>query len=131
MNKRPNAGQDIMIHVTALETLSAQLNDLGEPISDNTLMTTILCKLPPRFKWFTHAWQYLRDNERTLEAFRSRLISEQRSLDLEDATQRNTQGTTVPSPPTAPAVNVALGIGTITIQLDHLHTDLSHDQDTF
>jgi hypothetical protein len=82
MNKRPEAGHDIMIHVTALETLAAQLNDLGEPISDNTLMTTILCKIPPRFKWFTHAWQNLRDNERTLEAFRARLISEQRSLDL-------------------------------------------------
>nr|CAH0112368.1 unnamed protein product [Daphnia galeata] len=102
MNKRPNAGEDIMIHVTALETLAAQLNDLCEPISNNTLMTTILCNLPPRLKWFTHAWQNLRDNDRTLEAFRSftRLISEQISLDLEDATQRlNTQVTTTTIPP--------------------------------
>jgi hypothetical protein len=108
MNKRPQDGHDIMVHVTALETLAAQLHDLGEPISDNTLMTTILCKLPPRFKWFTHAWQNLRDNERTLEAFRTRLISEQRSLDLEGAAQRsNIQDTTAIIPPTpiASAIN--------------------------
>jgi hypothetical protein len=85
MKTRPNAREDIMIHVTALETLAAQLNDLAEPISNNTLMTTILFNLPPRFKWFTNAWQNLCDNERTLEAFRTRLICEQRSLDLEDA----------------------------------------------
>ena len=108
MNKRPQDGPDIMVHVTALETLAAQLNDLGEPISDNTLMTTILCKLPPRFKWLTHAWQNLRDNERTLEAFRTRLMSEQRSLDLENAAQRsNIHDTTAVIPPTpiASAIN--------------------------
>ncbi|KZR99151.1 Uncharacterized protein APZ42_005100 [Daphnia magna] len=60
------------------------------------------------FKRFTHAWQNLRDNERTLEAFRTRLISEQRSLNLEVATQRSNNQeitTTIPPPPTTPAVN--------------------------
>lgn len=38
-----------MSHVTALESMAAQLNDLGVSVTEHDVMTKIVCSLPSRF----------------------------------------------------------------------------------
>lgn len=87
-----------MIHVTALESMAAQLNDLGEPISEHALITTLLCSLPRlKFRFLLSAWDNLKKHERSMEELRTQIVSEQRRLDLDDAEERESKTTVQPS----------------------------------
>lgn len=44
-NLRPKEGEDIMIHVTALESMAVELNDLGVNVTKHDLITKIICSL--------------------------------------------------------------------------------------
>ncbi|XP_046454348.1 uncharacterized protein LOC124207387 [Daphnia pulex] len=78
MNLRPVDNQDIMIHITELESKAAELNDLGVMVSEHHLITTILCSLPERFANLTSIWDNLPDADRTMVALRARIVGEER-----------------------------------------------------
>ena len=42
-------GNDIMNHITDIETMANQLSDLGAPVSELQIITKINCTLPPSF----------------------------------------------------------------------------------
>jgi hypothetical protein len=82
LNLRPTAGDDIMVHITALESMATELNDLGVNISEHDLITTIMCTLPARFGFLASSWDNVPDNERSMDALRARIVSEQRRIEL-------------------------------------------------
>jgi hypothetical protein len=82
LNLRPTAGEDIMVHITALESMATELNDLGVNISEHDLITTIMCTLPARFGFLASSWDNVPDNERSMDALRARIVSEQRRIEL-------------------------------------------------
>ncbi len=78
-------GDDIMNHVTALESMAAQLNDLGVNVTDHDIMTKIECSLPGRFDNLVSSWDGMPESEKTLLALRARLVSEERKITLRNA----------------------------------------------
>ena len=78
-------GDDIMNHVTALESMAAQLNDLGVNVTDHDIMTKIVCSLPGRFDNLVSSWDGMPETEKTLLALRARLVSEERKITLRNA----------------------------------------------
>lgn len=78
LNLRPTPSQDIMIHIFALESITAELNDLGVNITEHDLITTIICSLPARFGFLSSSCDNVPNNERTMDALRARIVSEQR-----------------------------------------------------
>ena len=69
-----------MIHVTALESMAAELNGLGVNITEHDLVTTVMCSLPDRFEMLEHSWQNLTDDLRTMDTLRERIAFEERRL---------------------------------------------------
>lgn len=74
-----------MNHVTALESMAAQLNDLGVSVTDHDIITKIVCSLPTRFDNLVSSWDGMQDQEKTLDALRARLVSEERKFTLRKA----------------------------------------------
>lgn len=74
-----------MNHVTALESMASQLNDLGVSVTDHDIMTKIVCSLPSRFDNLVSSWDSMNETDKTLEALRARLISEERKIALRAA----------------------------------------------
>ena len=77
---RPKEGEDIMIHVTALESMAAELNDLGVNVTEHDLITKIICSLPVKFDFLSSSWDNVPDTEKTMDALRARLVTEQRRI---------------------------------------------------
>jgi hypothetical protein len=75
LNLRPTAGEDIMVHITALESMATELNDLGVNVTEHDLITTIMCSLPARFGFHASSWDNISDNERSMDALRARIVS--------------------------------------------------------
>ncbi len=86
-------GEHIMNHVTALESMAAQLNDLGVGITENDIMTKIVCSLPSRFDNLVSSWDGMPENDKTLSTLRARLVAEERKITLRLA-QAQTNGKT-------------------------------------
>ena len=74
-----------MNHVTALESMAAQLNDLGVNVTDHDIMTKIVCSLLGRFDNLVSSWDGMPERENTLLALRARLVSEERKITLRNA----------------------------------------------
>jgi hypothetical protein len=45
-----------MSHVTAIETFTRQLEDLGSPLTEAQIITKITCNLPLRFRPLLSSW---------------------------------------------------------------------------
>lgn len=82
-----------MNHVTALESMAAQLNDLGVGITEHDIMTKIVCSLPSRFDNLVSSWDGMPENDKTLSTLRARLVAEERKITLRLA-QAQTNGKT-------------------------------------
>lgn len=67
----------VMDHITAIETMAAQLNDLGAPVSELQVMTKITCTLPPSFRHFVSAWDNVAEADKTLDTLTARLLKEE------------------------------------------------------
>ena len=65
-------GDDIMNHVTALESMAAQLNDLGVNVTDHDIMTKIVCSLPGRFDNLVSSWYARKRKDSTGSASETR-----------------------------------------------------------
>jgi hypothetical protein len=64
-----------MVHITALESMATELNDLGVNVTEHDLITTIMCSLPARFGFHASSWDNISDNERSMDALRARIVS--------------------------------------------------------
>jgi hypothetical protein len=71
-----------MIHITALESMATELIDLGVNVTEHDLITIIMCSLPARFGFLSSCWDNVPDNERSMDALRARIVSEQRRIEL-------------------------------------------------
>ena len=73
----------ISVHISKLQKMSKQLEDLGEKISNNMLITKILLTLPEDFKHFFASWETAGKEERTLRNLTSRLCMEECRLGIQ------------------------------------------------
>lgn len=67
---------DVLTHITAIELMAAQLEDLGETVSHLQIMTKITSTLPPSFRYFISAWDNIPDDQKTISLLTSRLLKE-------------------------------------------------------
>ena len=59
-------GNDIMNHITDIETMANQLSDLGVPVSELQIVTKIICTLPPNFRSVVSAWDNVDEEKKTV-----------------------------------------------------------------
>jgi len=71
---------DVATYLSKIEMQAQQLRDLGEQISENTIITKILYGLPEEHKNFITAWDSVARNERTIENLTLRLLKEESIL---------------------------------------------------
>lgn len=70
-------GNDVMSHITAVETLATRLSDLGAPMDDHQVITKIICTLPPSFRHAISAWDNVPDADKTIALLTTRLLKEE------------------------------------------------------
>ena len=68
---------NVMDHITAIETLAAQLADIGFPRSEQDVITKIICTLPPSLRPVRSAWKNVDPSKRTLQLLTTRLLEEE------------------------------------------------------
>ena len=66
----------IMDHITTIETLTAQLQDVGAP-KELQVMTKILISLPDEFGYFQSIWDNVPEEDKTLSNLTARLLKEE------------------------------------------------------
>ncbi|XP_054726684.1 uncharacterized protein LOC129236360 [Anastrepha obliqua] len=86
-----SAEDSIAMHIAKLQKIARQLEDLGEKISENMLVTKILMTLPEQYNHFFAAWEATKKKDRTLKMLTARLCMEESRLGV----QPNTQGAEV------------------------------------
>jgi hypothetical protein len=64
--------------------MAAQLLDVGEPVSDLTIMAKILASLSSKYAAFQTAWDSVSPEQQTLNNLQERLIREEARLTAED-----------------------------------------------
>lgn len=60
--------------------MAAELNDLGVNVTEHDLITKIICSLPVKFDLLSSTWDNIPDSEKTMDALRARLVTEQRRI---------------------------------------------------
>ena len=68
---------DIMTHITEIEMMAMQLEDVGAPVTPLQIMTKIICTLPPSYRSFTTSWDSVPAADKTLALLTSRLLKEE------------------------------------------------------
>ena len=74
------ADESIAAFVSSLKKLAKQLTDLGQPISDQQLISKIKCGLPSAYDPLLLAWDSVPVAEQTLLSFQARLVKFQHKL---------------------------------------------------
>ena len=71
----------ILQHISKVQNMAAQLNDVGEAFSNVAIMAKILASLPSRFNALKTAWDSVEPQKQTLENLQESLLKEEtRSL---------------------------------------------------
>lgn len=71
-------------HVAKIENTARQLKDLGENVSDLTIMAKILGSLPSKFSAFVTAWDSVDASKQTIDNLAQRLIKEEGRMNATD-----------------------------------------------
>lgn len=58
------ANHTLMKHITAIEGMAQQLEDLGQPMNQSQIMTKIVSTLPPSYRNFMTFWDNLGPTEK-------------------------------------------------------------------
>ncbi|RLU23888.1 hypothetical protein DMN91_004096 [Ooceraea biroi] len=82
---RMGANETVMQHVSKIENLARQLNDVGEALSDIAINTKILMTLPERFNPLVTAWDSVLVENQTRANLIERVIKEEQRLTVTDA----------------------------------------------
>jgi hypothetical protein len=59
-------GQDMFSFIVVVETMVAQLNDMGEPTIGNVVISKFLCNLPVDYRHVIFAWDNILKAIKTL-----------------------------------------------------------------
>ena len=70
-------GNDVLNHITAVESLASQLADVGMQIPDAQVATKILMTLPPSYGPFISAWNNVKEEDKNVQTLTSRLQQEE------------------------------------------------------
>lgn len=68
---------DIMSYVTEVETMATELADVGAPVDSISIITKIICTLPPSYRSFIMAWDNVPFDESTMASLTPRLLKEE------------------------------------------------------
>lgn len=71
-------------HVAKIKNMTRQLKDIGEELSEVTVMAKILGTLPPKFNALVTAWDSVNDRDQKKGIFIERLIKEENRLTAVD-----------------------------------------------
>ena len=77
MSYKYEQGNNIIIHITAIEELATQLSDLGTPVSDGQVMAKITMTLPPSYISFLLAWNNIEESKKTIALLTTRVQCEE------------------------------------------------------
>ncbi len=70
-------GNDVMTHISTIESLASRLNDIGVAVDEQQVITKILCTLPPSFRHAVSTWDGVPDVEKTVVVLTARLLKEE------------------------------------------------------
>jgi hypothetical protein len=79
-NLKLNEGESIAVFISTLQKLAKQLTDLGQAVTEQQLISKIICGLPASFDPLLLAWDNIPLVDRTLLGLQSRLIKLQSKL---------------------------------------------------
>ena len=79
-NFKLNEGESIAVFISTLQQLAKQLSELGQTITEQQLISKIICGLPSSFDPFLLAWDNLPVANQSLLGLQSRLIKLQSKL---------------------------------------------------
>ena len=68
---------DMATHISKVENLARRLKDLGEEPSASSVITKILCSLPPSYRHIVSAWDATPRDQQTLSTLTARLLKEE------------------------------------------------------
>ncbi|XP_024879226.1 uncharacterized protein LOC112459392, partial [Temnothorax curvispinosus] len=74
----------VIQHVSAIQNMTRQLRDLGEPISEAAVIAKILSSLTTKFNVFKTAWDSVDPQRQTIANLLERLIREDLNFDKEE-----------------------------------------------
>jgi hypothetical protein len=77
LNYQYKEGHDISSHVTAIELMASQLQEVGSPVSDVQVITKVVSTLPPSYRHVIAAWENLDDSKKTINLLRARLMKQE------------------------------------------------------
>ena len=77
MSYKYESGHDVMRHISKIEALARQLNEIGSPISEGLIFTKILMTLPSSYRSFLSAWNNCDESKKTLKMLEVRLLAEE------------------------------------------------------
>ena len=75
-----NEGKSITVFISSLQQLATQLTNLGQAITEQQLISKIICSLPSSFDMLLYAWNNVPLGNHTLLGLQSRLIKLQNKL---------------------------------------------------
>lgn len=81
---RMNATDTAVQHVAKIQNMARQLRDLGENVSDMTIMAKVLASLTSKFGTLQTAWDSVDPARQTLEHLQEHLIKEESRLNAGD-----------------------------------------------
>ena len=70
-------GHTIMQHITAIEGMAQQLDDLNQSMSQSQIMTKIVSTLPSSYRHFMTVWDNLAEADKTMPHLITKLMNEQ------------------------------------------------------
>lgn len=76
-----NNNVSISTLLSEIENLATRLNNIGENINEQMIISKILTCLPNRYMYFTTAWDSTPDDKKTLTNLTNRLLCEENKLD--------------------------------------------------
>jgi len=74
---RMKSGDSVSQHIAKVENMARQLKDVGETVSDVTIMAKILGSLPSKYNAFVTAWDSVEEANQTIFNLTQRLIKEE------------------------------------------------------
>jgi hypothetical protein len=73
-------GQDMKGHIAEVKNLAHLLGDVGVKLTDQQVVTKIVCTLPQTFHSFISSWRHVPQADQTLAALTTSLLQEERTL---------------------------------------------------
>ena len=67
-------GDDISTHITKIPSIGSLLKDLGKPLTEDMIITKIMCSLPASYNNIVTAWANVLEEQQTIPNLKVRLL---------------------------------------------------------